>query len=149
ARLYVRAGRKSDLIDLLCDRAAQLSGPAKREHQRRIAALWLELGKIKEASATLDSALEEGAPVAELVDLLELVARHRGQLDAIEHLCDHYEGRGQMGEVVRLRKAALESATDSQQKVRNVRELVRVRMADFRGRLRDTSSARDVAAQAA
>src|SRR5262249_55470518 len=62
ARLYVRVGRKSDLIDLLCDRAAQLSGPAKREHQRRIAALWLELGKIKEASATLESALEEGAP---------------------------------------------------------------------------------------
>jgi tetratricopeptide (TPR) repeat protein len=128
ARLYTRAGRKSDLIDLLCDRAARLTGPERHDHQRRVAALWLELGKIEEASATLEATLADGALVGDLTDLLERVAPHRGHTQAIEHLCGHYESLGQIGEVVRLRKVALESTTDPGQNARNVRELVRARV---------------------
>jgi tetratricopeptide (TPR) repeat protein len=133
ARLYTRVGRKSDLIELLCDRAATLSGPERHDHQRRIAALWLELGKIEEANATLEATLADGAPVGDLTDLLERVASHRGHTQAIEHLCGYYESVGKIGEVVRLRKAALESTADAKQNARNVRELVRARVVALQG----------------
>jgi tetratricopeptide (TPR) repeat protein len=131
-RLYEREGRTMDLIALLGQRAERAEAAARRELQRRIAVLWLELGNAGQACATLDSMLERGVPFAEVVDLVERAALHPGQARALERLRRHYEGEGKIKEAVRIAEAAVELADDHERTDR-IRDLVRLRVLGDRG----------------
>jgi tetratricopeptide (TPR) repeat protein len=134
-RLYERQGRKGDLVRVLAHRAARSDAATRRQLGYRVAALWLELESVTEASAVVEAMLDEGAPVADVTDLLERVARHPGQGRAIARLRAHYESVGRYDDAVRTAEAALEEAASSSpsERAARVRDLVRVRVSAARG----------------
>jgi tetratricopeptide (TPR) repeat protein len=125
-RLYERSGRKIELSELLAERADLSGAGARREVQRRLAALWLELGDAAKSSGVVEAMLDEGAPVADLIDLLESVARHAEGTRAIARLRAHYLGSCQFDEAMRISRVALDRAANSRERVTSVREIVRV-----------------------
>jgi tetratricopeptide (TPR) repeat protein len=132
-RLCEREGKKDDLIALLGERAGRSKGAERRELQRRVAALWLEVGKPDDAGRALEAAIADGMPVADVADLLENVAMHPGQGRAIDRLCAYYESVGRMTDAVRIAEAAPKLTDDSRQRTARMRELVSVRVRAAQG----------------
>jgi tetratricopeptide (TPR) repeat protein len=131
--LYERQGRKLVLAEFLARRAERSTGAARRELQRRIVSLRLELGAVDEASATVDAMLDGGADVAALCDLLEQLARHPGQERAVDRLRAHYEGLGRLGDCARLVEASLDRPIDDLRRAALARDLVRLRVRSAAG----------------
>jgi Flp pilus assembly protein TadD len=130
-RLYERQDKKSDLVLLLEERAVALQGPARRELERRIAALWLDLGMADEAAAALDTVLDHGGSVGDVSELFERVAR-QGHRRAIQRLAAHYESVGRVDDVVRMLKSVIALADSASERAAVVREIVRLRLATAR-----------------
>jgi tetratricopeptide (TPR) repeat protein len=126
--LYDRLGRTLDLAELLGSRATRFEGAARRELQRRIAILRLDLGDAEKACTVIDAILADGAAIADVADLLERLVRHPGQDAAVELLCAHYEGLGRIEETLRIIEGALDSADDLRRRSELARELVRLRV---------------------
>lgn len=131
--LYERQRRKLVLAEFLAGRAERSEGVARRELQRRVATLRLELDDAAEASATLDVMLAEGAVVADVCDLLELLARHPGQERAVDLLRAHHESVGRFADCIRLVDASLDGPMDDARRTEFARELVRLRLAAAAG----------------
>lgn len=127
--LYERQRRKLVLAEFLAGRAERSEGSARRELQRRVVTLRLELGDVEDASAMVDAMLDGGADVASVSDLLEQLARHPGQDRAVDRLRAHYESLGRFEDCVRLVDAALDGPMQDARRTALARELVRVRVA--------------------
>jgi tetratricopeptide (TPR) repeat protein len=132
-RLYEHTGRPSDLAELLHEKECRADGAARQQFQHRIAALRLDLGQVAEASAVVETMLDEGAAVAKVAGLLERLASHPGQRRAVDRLLSHYESVGRIGDAVRLVRAMLEQAESADERLRRVRDLVRLRVSAAQG----------------
>lgn len=132
-RLYERAGRRRDLVELLDKEACRSAGASRRQFQHRVAALRLELGQVAAASAAVETMVDEGATVAEVAGLLERLASHPGQGRDVDRLVSHYETVGRMDDAVRLVKARLELAESADERLCCVRDLVRLRLSAAQG----------------
>ena len=71
--------------------------------------------------------------IADVSDLLERLARHKGQARAVERLLAHYEGLGRIGDGVRVADGALDLADAPDLRKRLARDLVRLRVSAARG----------------
>jgi tetratricopeptide (TPR) repeat protein len=133
-RLYERAGRRRDLVEILRESACRSAGAARRQFQHRMAAIRLDLGEVEAASGVVETMLDEGAAVDEAAGLLERLASHPGEGRAVDRLVSHYESVGRMDDAVRLVKARLELAENADDRLGRVRELVRLRVSAARGK---------------
>jgi len=126
--LYERQGRKLVLAEFLGRRAERAQGATRRELQRRIVALRLELGDVEDATALVDEMLDGGADVGSLCEVLEQLARHPDQERAADRLRAYYEGLGRVGDCIRLVEASLDRPTDDLRLAALTRDLVRLRV---------------------
>jgi tetratricopeptide (TPR) repeat protein len=135
-RLYDRTGRQRDLVELLQEDACRSSGVARQQFQHRIAALRLDLGEVSEASSVIETMLDEGAAVAHVEGLLERLASRPGQGRAVDRLLSHYESGGRIDDAVHLVQARLKLAESADERLRRVRDLVRLRVSAAQGERR-------------
>jgi tetratricopeptide (TPR) repeat protein len=150
-RLYEKQGQTRALIQLLDGRLARRTGFHRLELLRKMASLWADLGNVEEAIAIVDRMLSDGAPVADMTDLLERLAADPAsskgteassganihppesftdaQRRAIALLRAHYEAAGQIDDVVRMSERELALAADAEERARCIRDLVALRLA--------------------
>ncbi|HTQ42803.1 MAG TPA: tetratricopeptide repeat protein, partial [Polyangiaceae bacterium] len=126
--LYERQGRKLVLAEFLGRRAERAKVATRRELQRRIVTLRLELGDVEDASAMVDEMLDAGADVGALCEALEQLARHPGQERAADRLRTYYESIGHVADCIRLVEASLDRPTDDLRVAALTRDLVRLRV---------------------
>jgi len=117
-------------LDALCGLRPGDAGAAaaRREMQRRAAALRLDRGDAVGAGAVLDAMLDAGTETSEVADLLERLAVHPGQERAVARLREHHERAGRIDDAVRVVDAALDVEQDPEARARLARELVRLRV---------------------
>lgn len=130
-RIYERQGRKRDLLLVLLGRVRGADATTRCALRRRIARLAMDLGEPAFAAAAVDAVLAEGAPLVEVVDLLELLAERGSaavRARAFERLRAHYVGAGLLRDAVRVVDAALARAQHPRERRRLVRDLVRLRL---------------------
>ncbi len=149
-RLYEKQGQTSALIKLLNARLDRCTGFQRRELLRKIAWLWADLGSADEAIAIVDRMLSDGAPVADMIELLERLADPgparsdtqpagegspaadafiAAQMRAIALLRAHYEAASQIDDVVRMSERELGLASGAEDRAHCVRDLVALRIA--------------------
>ena len=148
-RLYEKQGQTGALIKLLNARLDRCTGFQRRELLRKIAWLWADLGSADEAIAIVDRMLSDGAPVADMTELLERLADPDlalgrapdgesapdadafivAQKRAIALLRAHYEAASQIDDVVRMSERELALAVGAEDRARCVRDLVALRIA--------------------
>ncbi len=145
-RLYERQGQASPLIKLLNARLDRCTGFQRRELLRKIASLWADLGGADEAIAIVDRMLSDGAPVADVTELLERLAADLAPSRAAESATDpaalvvaqrraiallrgHYEAASRVDDVVRMSERELALADGAEERARCIRDLVGLRIA--------------------
>ncbi len=143
-RLYEKLGHTSALIELLGERLARSSGGGsvfhRREVLRRLTSLWMDLGNAGEAMLVAERMLADGAPLDDVVDLLERIAtapaaaNPTGELGsaqrrAIAVLRPHYEAAVRVDDVVRMAERELALAGDDERRAACVKDLVGLRLA--------------------
>ncbi len=156
-RLYERNNHYRPLIELLSARledAEENAGIALRE---RMARLWMQLDEPLPALELLQFIIEQGQ-AARVVDLLEtLVAlpasresmtpapmeeqasrakRRRQRLISVrerasQYLRHYYQETGSITDVVRMLEVSVETAQDDEQRIRRLKQIIRVRLNDL------------------
>ncbi|MGH7435278.1 MAG: hypothetical protein ACRENE_06360, partial [Polyangiaceae bacterium] len=136
-RAYEKQGHARPLIALLSEGLDGSSAFKRQETLQRIASLWLDLGEAPRALETLDKAIADGAPTADLATCLERVAADAPsgapnaktrepstvQQRAIAMLREHYEKLGQAEDVVRMVSRQLVTGEGASARGRAARDL--------------------------
>src|SRR6185436_1838116 len=133
-RLYQRQGYHDALIRMLGERMEKSTDFRRREVQRRIIALRIDLEQYELAEAGLEQMFSERTPLSEVCDLLERIVQLNSAAAlatreyALSLLKRHYADSGQNTDVIRLTGLELGMPRDDRSRARTARELVRLRL---------------------